>query len=109
MNFGTRIAIAAAFVVIGVPAMSLAESLTDPVPPGKIIYPYKDLPGVTAPHPAVDDDFKCHTAPGRVYMPRGMFYDSLPTVGYVCDQNGVISSGNHPPNRQFWQYNDLNR
>lgn len=91
------------------PGAAFAISLTDPIPPGHIVYPYKDLPGVTAPHPAVDDNFKCHTAIGRLRELDGIRYRNLPQLVYVCEQNGVISESTRPPNRSYWQYNDPQR
>jgi hypothetical protein len=91
------------------PAAAFAASLTDRTPPGQIVYPYRDLPGVTAPRPAVDDDFNCHTAIGRRHGWHGILYRGLPQLVYVCEQNGVISSSTRPPNRPYWQYNELNR
>jgi hypothetical protein len=91
------------------PGNSFALSLTDPIPAGHIVYPYKDLPGVTAPHPAVDDDFKCHTAIGRLREIDGIRFRNLPQLIYVCEQNGIISESTRPPNRSYWQYNDPQR
>ena len=97
--------VALVFAVAGA-KVSAAESLTDPVPPGKLVYPYKDLPGVTAPRPAVDDPYKCHTVTGRTYSYDWRYDHSFPALVYVCEQNGVVSSSSRPPNRPYWQYDD---
>jgi hypothetical protein len=96
-------------LLVVLPESSFALSLTDPIPPGHIVYPYKDLPGVTAPHPAVDDDFKCHTAIGRFREIDGIRFRNLPQLIYVCEQNGIVSESTRPPNRPYWQYNDPTR
>ncbi len=109
MRSVTRIAIVATVLASALSGMASAESLTAPTPPGRVVYPYKDLPGVTAPHPAVDDGIKCHTALAHPRWWGGIFYRGLPQLVYVCEQNGVVSSSTRPPNRAYWQYNDPNR
>ncbi|MGO4565761.1 hypothetical protein AB4Z52_11990 [Rhizobium sp. 2YAF20] len=107
MKIISNMAVATALALL--PGGAFALSLTDPIPPGHIVYPYKDLPGVTAPHPAVDDNFKCHTAIGHLREIDGIRFRSLPRLIYVCEQNGVISESTRPPNRPYWQYNDPER
>lgn len=92
-----------------VPAGAFAEDLTTPPAPGHLVYPYKDLPGVTAPQPAQNDKFRCWTTTGHTWQGGYILDDELPDLVYVCDQNGVISESTRPPNRPYWQYNDPNR
>jgi hypothetical protein len=73
----------------------------------KVVYPYKDLPGVKAPQQA-EEKFNCSTTiadPSDFYG----YHHGYPRLVYVCDQNGVISQSTRPPNYSYWQYNDRNR
>lgn len=72
------------------------------------VYPYKDLPGVTAPQ-LPEEKFKCSTKISEVPFDFYGYGHSYPRLVYVCDQNGVISQSTRPPNYSYWQYNDRNR
>ncbi|MFS8046666.1 hypothetical protein [Rhizobium sp. BR 314] len=106
----SKIAVAALLLAAVTPVAALADNPLLPKPYVAPVYPYKNLPGVTAPKMAADEKFQCRTTP--LYsdeFQRGFYYRGLPRVGYVCEQNGVISSSTRKPNNQFWQYNDLDR
>ncbi len=103
----TRIALFGLALVALVPVNGFAEG------PGKLswgkpIYPYKDLPGVTAPK-LPEEKFKCWTRTADLSIGYRSFYSDYPRLVYVCDQNGVISESTRPPNYSYWQYNDRNR
>ncbi|NTF40531.1 hypothetical protein [Rhizobium rhizogenes] len=107
----SKIAIAALFLGCLMPVAAMADNPLIPKPYVAPVYPYKNLPGVTAPKMAADEKFQCSTTtlyPYDEYY-RGYFHRGLPTLGYVCDQNGVISSSNRKPNYQYWQYNGSGR
>ena len=93
-----------------VPVAGNAEGLI-PAPYVAPVYPYKNLPGVTAPKKTVaDENFRCRTTTVRLRgFHDGIFYRNLPKVGYICEQNGVISESTGKPNYQYWQYDDANR
>ncbi|WFR95410.1 hypothetical protein [Rhizobium tumorigenes] len=74
----------------------------------KPIYPYKNLPGVTAPQ-EFKEKFKCWTRLADLDFGYRSFYRDYPRLVYVCDQNGVISESTRPPNYSYWQYNNRNR
>lgn len=100
------IAIGSLVLAALMPAAALAGGPHD-IAWGKV-YPYKDLPGVTAPQ-LPEEKFKCSTTIAEI--PSG-FYGyghAYPRLVYVCDQNGVISESTRPPNYSYWQYNDRNR
>jgi hypothetical protein len=111
MKIATRTAIIAAVLASSLPGLSMAGSPAKSAPPNKPVYPYKDLPGVLAPQPlkTADDKFKCRTTTIHPYAWRGIYYRGLPRLGYVCDQDGVVSWSTRPPNWSYWQYNDPNR
>ena len=92
------------------PAPSFADNPLLPKPYVRPVYPYKDLPGVTEPKMAADEKFQCRTTTVRIRgFHEGIFYRNLPSLGYICEQNGVISEGTSKPNYQYWQYNGPNR
>ncbi|QYA13311.1 hypothetical protein [Rhizobium sp. AB2/73] len=106
----SKIAVAALSLAVLMPAAALADNPLLPKPYVAPVYPYKDLPGVTAPKVADDEKFQCRTATVYAdYFHEGPFYRGLPRLGYVCDQNGVISSSTRKPNYQYWQYNGPDR
>ena len=74
---------------------------------GKAIYPYKDLPGVTAPQ-LPEEKFKCSTTVAEAPFDFYGYGHAYPRLVYVCDQNGVISESTRPPNYSYWQYNNRN-
>ncbi|MFJ6328548.1 MULTISPECIES: hypothetical protein [unclassified Rhizobium] len=105
-----KIAIAALLLAAAMPVAALADNPLLPKPYVAPVYPYKNLPGVTAPKMAADEKFQCNTTtlyPDDFY--RGFYYRGLPRLGYVCEQNGVISSSTRKPNYQYWQYNGPDR
>lgn len=106
----SRIVIAALLFASAVPAAALADDPLLPKPHVQAVYPYKDLPGVTAPKMAADEKFQCRTTTVQFRDYRdGFFWRGLPRLGYVCEQNGVISVGTNKPNYQYWQYNGPDR
>jgi hypothetical protein len=110
MKIAIRTTIVAMVFAAIAPGLSMAGNPVNWAAAGKTIYPYKDLPGVTAPtQQTADDKFSCRTTTIHSYWWRGGIYRGLPRLGYVCDQNGVISSSTRPPNWSYWQYNDRNR
>jgi hypothetical protein len=74
----------------------------------KVVYPYKDLPGVTAPKPP-EEKFKCATTVAEISPDFYGWRHAYPRLVYVCDQNGVVSASTRAPNYSYWQYNDRNR
>lgn len=106
----SKIVIAALLVASAMPVAALADNPLLPQPHVRPVYPYKDLPGVTAPKMATDEKFQCRTTTVSTYgFHGGLLYDGLPRLGYVCEQNGVISVGTRKPNYQYWQYNGPDR
>ena len=106
----SKVVIVALFLAGLMPATGFADNPLVPKPYVRPIYPYRDLPGVTAPKMAADEKFQCRTTtlyPDGFY--RGFFYRGLPRLGYVCEQDGVISSSTRKPNYQYWQYNGPDR
>lgn len=91
------------------PAASFAESLVSGSRSGVPVFPYKDLPGVLTPHSIPEESAKCHTATGRLRGIGGALYHDLPELTYVCEKDGVISSGNYQPRGDYWQYNNPRR
>jgi hypothetical protein len=103
----TRAVLAFAALVFLAPANVFAEG------PARLtwnrpVYPYKNLPGVTAPQMA-EEKFKCWTRTAELGFGLHSFERAYPRLVYVCDQNGVISESTRPPNYSYWQYNDRNR
>lgn len=111
MKISVKTAIMAASFAAILPGVSMADNAAGSAPASKLVYPYKDLPGVVAPQPLVtaDDKFKCRTTTIHPYSWHGIYYRGLPRLGYVCDQDGVVSWSTRPPNWSYWQYNDRNR
>jgi hypothetical protein len=110
MSIKSKVAIAALSIAILMPAAAFADNPLLPKPYVAPVYPYKNLPGVTAPKMAADEKFQCRTT--TLYADefyRGYYYRGLPRLGYVCDQDGVISSSTRRPNYQYWQYNGPDR
>ncbi|WP_245458952.1 MULTISPECIES: hypothetical protein [unclassified Rhizobium] len=106
----SKIAIAALFLAGLMPMTAFADNPLLPKPYVAPVYPYKNLPGVTAPKMAADEKFQCRTT--TLYADdfrQGLFYRSLPRLGYVCERDGVISSSTRKPNYQYWQYNGPDR
>lgn len=102
-----QIAVACVALVALAPVESFAEAPAK-LTWGRPVYPYKDLPGVTAPH-TPEEKFKCWTRTAELGFGYRSFYRDYPRLVYVCDQNGVISESTRPPNYSYWQYNDRNR
>ena len=103
----TRVALACVTLLGCAPSGAFAEGAAKPTW-AKPVYPYKDLPGVTAPHLA-DEKFKCWTRTAELGFGYHRYYRDYPRLVYVCEQNGVISESTRPPNYSYWQYNDRNR
>ncbi|ENN84739.1 hypothetical protein RHSP_08430 [Rhizobium freirei PRF 81] len=106
----SKIAIVALFLAGAMPAAALADNPLLPKPYVAPVYPYRNLPGVTAPKMAADEQFECRTTTvhsDEFY--RGFYHRGLPRLGYVCEQNGVISTSTRKPNYQYWQYNSQDR
>jgi hypothetical protein len=103
----TRVSLGCAALLALAPVSSFAEGPAKPTW-AKPVYPYKDLPGVTAPH-VTDEKFKCWTRTAELGFGYHSFYRDYPRLVYVCEQNGVISESTRPPNYSYWQYNDRNR
>ena len=74
----------------------------------RVVYPYKDLPGVTAPKPP-EEKFKCTSTVAEMSPDFYGWDHAYPRLVYVCDQNGVVSASTRAPNYSYWQYNDRNR
>jgi hypothetical protein len=110
MKIAIRTTIAAMAFAAVLSGLCMAGNAVNWAAAGKTIYPYKDLPGVTAPQQqTADEKFTCHTTTIHPYWWRGGFYRGLPRLGYVCEQNGVVSWSTRPPNWSYWQYNDPHR
>ncbi|NLR98581.1 hypothetical protein HGP17_17320 [Rhizobium sp. P38BS-XIX] len=110
MRIKSKIAIVALVFAGLAPATAFADNPLIPKPYVAPVYPYKNLPGVKAPKMAADEKFQCRTTtlhPEEFY--RGYFYRGMPRLGYVCEQDGVISSSTRKPNYQYWQYNGPDR
>lgn len=91
-------------------AADAAENHPNPQHTNALAFPYKDLPGVLPPaQPSAKDDVKCHTTTDSVSSIGSTRYRDLPELNYVCEKNGVISSGNYAPRTGYWQYNDPRR
>lgn len=106
----SKIVIAAFLLAGAVPATGFADNPLLPKPYVRPVYPYKNLPGVTAPKMAEDEKFQCRTTTIHLRGFRdGIFYRGLPRLGYVCEQDGVISESTNKPNYQYWQYNGPGR
>ncbi|MBB3612067.1 hypothetical protein [Rhizobium sp. BK602] len=106
----SKIVIAALLLASAVPATSFADNPLLPKPYVRPVYPYKNLPGVTAPKMAEDEKFQCRTTTIHLRGFRdGIFWRGLPRLGYVCEQDGVISESTSKPNYQYWQYNGPGR
>jgi hypothetical protein len=101
----------AALLFVGLlPTLSFAENPLLPKPYVAPVYPYRDLPGVIKPKMAADENFQCRTTTIRIRgFHEGIFYRNMPRLGYVCDQNGVISESTSKPNYKYWQYDGPNR
>jgi len=99
------IAISGLLAAAVMPPAANAESLAKPKRPATLAFPFKDLPGVTAPQPPWDDNVKCYTTTESLRGINGTRYRDLPELNYVCEKNGVVSSGNFAPRRGYWQYN----
>jgi hypothetical protein len=103
-------AVAVMLLGAGVPSVSHAEKPVNWAAAGRTADPYKDLPGVKDPKQLpVDEKFKCRTATVYPYGLHDFFYRGLPQLGYVCEQNGIVSTSTRAPNWSYWQYNDRNR
>ncbi|MBN8949684.1 MULTISPECIES: hypothetical protein [unclassified Rhizobium] len=110
MCIKSKFAIVALSLAVLMPATAFADNPLLPKPYVAPVYPYKDLPGVTAPKIMADEKFQCQTTTLYPdYWGGGLYYRGLPRLGYVCDQNGVISSSTRKPNYQYWQYNGPDR
>lgn len=106
----SKTAIAVLLLACLAPAAAFADNPLLPKPYVAPVYPYKDLPGVTAPKMATDENFECRTTTLYAdYLHDGLYYRSLPRLGYVCEQDGVISSSTKKPNYKYWQYNSPGR
>lgn len=69
-------------------------------------YPYPNLPGVKAQADATtEQDFKCRTETREVRRRYDQIFRSggMPTLVYVCDRDGVISTGSQVPLRGHYQ------
>ncbi|MFS8114455.1 hypothetical protein QD460_22240 [Rhizobium jaguaris] len=105
-----KIVVAALLLASVLPAQSFAGNPLLPKPYVRPVYPYKDLPGVIEPKMAADEKFECRTTTVRIRgFHEGIFFRNLPRLGYICEENGVISEGTSKPNYQYWQYNGPNR
>jgi hypothetical protein len=102
------IAILSVFYVAIYPLAASAAGPQNKIEWGKAVYPYKDLPGVTAPK-LPEEKFKCSTRLAEAPYGFYAFRHDYPRLVYVCDQNGVISESTRPPNYDYWQYNGRNR
>lgn len=100
-------AIAALLLTALSPAVAFAGS-PHAIAWNKVVYPYKDLPGVKAPQ-LPEEKFKCSTTIAELSSDFYGYRHGYPRLVYVCDQNGVISQSTRPPNYSYWQYNDRNR
>lgn len=69
-------------------------------------YPYYNLPGVKAPtDKSLEPDYKCRTETQYVRRRYDEIFRSggMPMTVYVCDHDGVISSGSQVPLRGHYQ------
>ncbi|MDE1996699.1 MAG: hypothetical protein KGI75_29640, partial [Rhizobiaceae bacterium] len=81
----SKMVVAALLFVSVMPAVSLADNPLLPKPYVAPVYPYKNLPGVTAPKMAADEKFECRTTTIRLHgFHGGIFYRNLPRLGYIC-------------------------
>ena len=70
------------------------------------LYPYKDLPGVKArPDKKVEESYDCHTETVQIRRRYDEIFRSggMPMTVYVCDRDGVISTGSQVPLRGHYQ------
>jgi hypothetical protein len=73
------------------------------VPP---LYPYQDLPGVKAqPDKTEEEQFSCRTETRLLRRRHDEIFRSggMPTLVYVCDRNGIGSTGTLVPRRGHYQ------
>ena len=98
----------ACMALIGLAAVPALAEGSPKLTSTKPTYPYKNLPGVTAPH-TPEENFTCWTRTADLSFGYRSFYRDYPRLVYVCNQNGVISESTRPPNYSYWQYNDRNR
>ncbi|MBX4987101.1 hypothetical protein [Rhizobium lentis] len=89
------------------PASAFAVDWTKPIDSGvQPLYPYKGLPGVKAqPDKKEEESFNCRTETVQVRRRYDEIFRSggMPTVMYVCERDGFVTTGRKVPLRGHYQ------
>ncbi len=70
------------------------------------LYPYKDLPGVKSqPDKTEEEQFSCRTETRLIRRRYDDIFRSggMPTLVYVCDRDGLSTTGTQVPRRGHYQ------
>ncbi|MBY5559830.1 hypothetical protein [Rhizobium leguminosarum] len=89
------------------PASALAVDWTKSVDSGvQSLYPYKGLPGVKAqPDKKEEESYNCRTETVQVRRRYDEIFRSggMPTLMYVCERDGFVTTGGKVPLRGHYQ------
>ncbi|MBX4998484.1 hypothetical protein [Rhizobium lentis] len=89
------------------PASAFAVDWTKPIDSGvQPLYPYKGLPGVKAqPDKKEEESFNCRTETVQVRRRYDEIFRSggMPTLMYVCERDGFVTTGRKVPLRGHYQ------
>ncbi|TCL72033.1 hypothetical protein EV286_105292 [Rhizobium sp. BK251] len=102
MRFDRMIA-ALGVVLVGIAPAAAGSASNLKLPPQEaplqLGYPYKDLPGVTAPSINPPPEYDCRSEVDLIRGWRDIEYrfDGMPRLVYVCERDGVIFKGTKTP------------